>query len=164
MLRLNPSHEPHLKHLPHSRSEASSGATCFHGLTGGVYKTRERIHRGIADPRLLAIPTSCSRVADCNLNWDRLSRLAPSREVATRCTGHCSTCVAQVVRTMLTRRHPRLPPAFTGSPNRVPTRSAGNYWQGLRSLPDLTEHLTTRADDSHAAPVSEFPKGAPSYL
>ncbi|EDM70191.1 hypothetical protein RAZWK3B_00600 [Roseobacter sp. AzwK-3b] len=24
----------------------------------------------------------------------------------------------------------------------------------MRSLPDLTEHLTTRADDSHAAPVT----------
>jgi hypothetical protein len=48
------------------------GATYSHGLTGGVYKTRERIHRSSADLRLLAIPTSCSRVADCNLNWDRL--------------------------------------------------------------------------------------------
>ena len=38
------------------------------GVTGGVYKARERIHRGLADPRLLAIPTSCSRVADCNPN------------------------------------------------------------------------------------------------
>jgi len=30
----------------------------FRGLTGGVYKTRERIHRAIADARLLAIPAS----------------------------------------------------------------------------------------------------------
>ena len=37
---------------------AISGATNSRGVTGGVYKTRERIHRGIADPRLLAIPTS----------------------------------------------------------------------------------------------------------
>ena len=28
------------------------------GLTGGEYRTRERIHRGMADPRLLAIPAS----------------------------------------------------------------------------------------------------------
>ena len=35
-----------------------SGAPNFHGLTGGVYKARERIHRVIADTRLLAIPTS----------------------------------------------------------------------------------------------------------
>ena len=36
----------------------ASGALNFHGLTGGVYKARERIHRVIADTRLLAIPTS----------------------------------------------------------------------------------------------------------
>ena len=41
-----------------------------HGVTGGEYKTRERIHRSIADLRLLAIPTSCSRVADYNPNWE----------------------------------------------------------------------------------------------
>ena len=35
-----------------------SGPPNFHGLTGGVYKVRERIHRIIADMRLLAIPTS----------------------------------------------------------------------------------------------------------
>jgi hypothetical protein len=27
--------------------------------------------------------------------------------------------------------------------------------RGLRSLRDLTQHLTTRADDSHAAPVTD---------
>ena len=51
---------------------ATSGADDSGGVTGGVYKARERIHRGLADPRLLAIPASCSRVADCNPNWDRL--------------------------------------------------------------------------------------------
>ena len=35
---------------------------------GGVYKARERIHRGVADPRLLATPPSWSRVADSNPN------------------------------------------------------------------------------------------------
>ncbi len=40
-----------------------------------------------------------------------------------------------------------------------PALPAGNYAQGLRSLRDLTQHLTTRADDSHAAPVLEFPEG-----
>ena len=58
----------------------TSGAVNFHGVTGGVYKTRERIHRDMADSRLLAIPTSCSRVADCNPNWDRLFGISsPSR-------------------------------------------------------------------------------------
>ena len=32
----------------------TSGAPGFHGLTGGVYKARERIHRAMADARLLA--------------------------------------------------------------------------------------------------------------
>ena len=39
-----------------------------HGVTGGEYKTRERIHRSNADLRLLAIPASCSRVAENNPN------------------------------------------------------------------------------------------------
>ena len=37
---------------------AASGANNSRGVTGGVYKTRERIHRSIADLRLLAIPAS----------------------------------------------------------------------------------------------------------
>jgi len=47
---------------------ATSGAPCFRGLTGGVYKAQEHIHRSIADLRLLAIPASCRRIAACNLN------------------------------------------------------------------------------------------------
>jgi hypothetical protein len=44
------------------------GMASSHGVTGGVYKARERIHRSMADLRLLAIPTSCRRVSACNLN------------------------------------------------------------------------------------------------
>src|SRR5207244_12541425 len=50
-------------------------------------------------------------------------------------------------------RHPHLPPGY---PWRSPASSTfryGNTGQGLRSLRDLTQHLTTRADDSHAAPI-----------
>ena len=50
----------------------TSGALSFRGLTRGVYKAQEHIHRGVADPRLLAIPTSCRRVAAYNPNWGRL--------------------------------------------------------------------------------------------
>jgi hypothetical protein len=46
----------------------TSGETSFHDVTGGVYKTRERIHGTVADVPLLAIPASCRRVAACNLN------------------------------------------------------------------------------------------------
>ena len=45
------------------------GTPCLGGLTGGVYKAREHIHRGVADPRLLAIPTSRRRVAASDPNW-----------------------------------------------------------------------------------------------
>ena len=51
---------------------ATWDAPPFRGLTGGVYKAQEHIHRGIADPRLLAIPASCGRVAAHNPNLDRL--------------------------------------------------------------------------------------------
>ena len=51
---------------------ATLGAPRFRGLTGGVYKAQEHIHRGMADPRLLAIPTSWGRVAAPNPDWDRL--------------------------------------------------------------------------------------------
>jgi hypothetical protein len=36
-----------------------------------------------------------------------------------------------------------------------PALPAGNIGQGLRSLRDLTQHLTTRADDSHAPPIAD---------
>ena len=46
----------------------TSGMASSHSVTGGVYKARERIHRRMADRRLLAIPASCRRVAACNPN------------------------------------------------------------------------------------------------
>jgi len=46
----------------------TSGKNNSRDVTGGVYKARERIHDSIADLSLLAIPASCSRVADYNLN------------------------------------------------------------------------------------------------
>ena len=60
----------------------ASGEINSHGVTGGEYKTRERIHRSIADLRLLAIPTSWSRVADSNPNWEMFYGFAPPRGIA----------------------------------------------------------------------------------
>ena len=54
----------------------TSGAANSHGVTGGVYKARERIHRDNADSRLLAIPTSRSRVADSDPDYDLLSGIS----------------------------------------------------------------------------------------
>ena len=63
LLRLLPCHRTY----PSSNTEVS-GIPGFLEVTGGEYRTRERIHRGIADPRLLAIPTSWRQVAASNLN------------------------------------------------------------------------------------------------
>ena len=69
LLRLHPSRQPHLRCLrPLRVRSAASGAINSHDVTGGVYKARERIQGVVADTPLLAIPASCSRVADYNLN------------------------------------------------------------------------------------------------
>ena len=60
---------------PNITSGASSKSTS-HGLTGGEYKTQEQIHRDMSDSRLLAIPTSCRRVAAYNPDWDRLYEIS----------------------------------------------------------------------------------------
>ena len=54
--------------LGRSLRSRTSSAPGFHGLTGGVYKARERIHRAMADARLLANPASWGRVADPSPN------------------------------------------------------------------------------------------------
>jgi len=55
-----------------------------------------------ADPRLLAIPASRSRVADCDPNWGGFWGFAPPRGFAARCRPHCNTCVALGIRAMMT--------------------------------------------------------------
>ena len=88
--------------LANKVSSPASGPPSFHRVTGGVYKARERIHRGVADPRLLAIPTSWRRIAASNPNWGRFLRFAPPRGIASFCTGHCSTCAALGIKAMRT--------------------------------------------------------------
>ena len=53
---------------PLAVGQPALGTPCLGGLTGGVYKAREHIHRGVADPRLLAIPASRRRVAASDPN------------------------------------------------------------------------------------------------
>ena len=48
LLRLHPSQQPRLRQLsPLLVKSLTSGVAGSHGVTGGVYKTRERIHRDI---------------------------------------------------------------------------------------------------------------------
>ena len=77
------------------------GRSDFNILDLPVQVNLERIHRIMADIRLLAIPASRSRVADSDPNCDRLYRFAPAHAVAALCNDHCSTCVAQDVRAVM---------------------------------------------------------------
>ncbi len=52
-------------------SSEPSGISDSLDLTGGEYKTRERIQRAVADTRLLANPASWGRIAAPNPNWGR---------------------------------------------------------------------------------------------
>ena len=48
LLRLHPNHRPYLGRLPPLRVSAATSSTAgFRDVTGGVYKARERIHRGV---------------------------------------------------------------------------------------------------------------------
>ena len=48
LLRLHPSRRPLLRRFPlQAVGSPTSGANDFHGVTGGVYKAWERIHRGM---------------------------------------------------------------------------------------------------------------------
>ena len=58
--------------FPRGVRPPASGVANSRGVTGGVYKARERIHRSIADLRLLATPPSWRRVSASNPNRDAL--------------------------------------------------------------------------------------------
>src|SRR5690606_37543248 len=140
----------------------TSGTPGFHGVTGGVYKARERIHRGVADPRLLAIPASCGRVAARNPNLGQVSGIRSTLRSRSPLSWPwwdvCSP--GRKGHDDLTSSPPSsgLTPAVPRESSALPVSNTG---QGLRSLRDLTQHLTTRADDSHAAPVHVLRRGLP---
>ena len=48
LLRLHPNHQADRRRLlPQGVRSTTSGPPNFRGVTGGVYKARERIHRGV---------------------------------------------------------------------------------------------------------------------
>ena len=61
----------------------------------GTYSPRH------SDSRLLAIPASCSRVADYSPNWDVIFGICSPSRVRFPLLRHCSTCVAQIIRGMM---------------------------------------------------------------
>ncbi len=81
--------------------------------------------------------------------------------VVSLCPYHCCARVAQRIRGIQTYRCLHLPPCFQGSPYNVPNPQKcvdSNCRYRSRSLPDLTGHLTARADDGHAPPLGSLGK------
>ena len=81
---------------------ATSGATHSHGVTGGVYKARERSHRDILIHDSERFRLHAVELQTAIRTTIGLMGLAPPRGLATLCTDHCSTCVALAVRAMMT--------------------------------------------------------------
>jgi hypothetical protein len=93
-------------------------------------------------------PSICTRVG--------FRGLASPFGVASHCPYHCCARVAQEIRAVLTYRSLHLPLPFGSSPSSVRDHHCwlvSNWTHRSRSLPDLTGHLTARADDGHAAPL-----------
>ncbi len=83
-------------------SITTSGAANFRGVTGGVYKARERIH-----PIMLIWDYKRFQLHEVELQTSIRTEacflgLAHSHELATLCTDHCSTCVALGIKAMRT--------------------------------------------------------------
>ena len=81
---------------------STSGATHSHGVTGGVYKARERIHRDILIRDYSRFGLHAVELQTAIRTTIGFMGLAPPRGLATLCTDHCSTCVALAVRAMMT--------------------------------------------------------------
>src|SRR5699024_2154534 len=79
----------------------TSGVANSRGVTGGVYKARERIHRGmlIRDYYRFLLPVG--ELQPTFRTENGFVRFAPPCGFAALCSIHCSTCVAQVIRGMI---------------------------------------------------------------
>jgi hypothetical protein len=92
---------------------------------------------------------------------DVVRGLASPFGVASHCHDHCCARVAQEIRAVQTCRSLHLPPPYGGSLHSVLAHSyerVSNGERRSRSLPDLTGHLTARADGGHATPLGSSVK------
>ena len=80
----------------------TSGIPHSHGVTGGVYKTRERIHRSMLTCDYQRFRLHALELQSAIRTTIGFLGLAPPRGLATLCTDHCMTCEALVIRAMRT--------------------------------------------------------------
>ena len=88
--------------LPKEVGSLTSGSGSFRGVTGGVYKARERIHRGVLIRDYSRFRLHAVELQTAIRTTTGFLRFAPPRGFAALCTGHCSTCVALPIRAMMT--------------------------------------------------------------
>ena len=81
---------------------AFSGTACFHGVTGGVYKTRERIHRGMLIRDYWRFRLHVVEFQTTIRTEARFVGFLPPHDFRSVCTSHCRTCVALDIRAMMT--------------------------------------------------------------
>src|SRR5699024_4068104 len=93
-----------------SVTSPASGVTDSSGVTGGVYKARERIHRGMLIRDYWRFLLHAGELQPTIRTENGFMGFAWRHHLAACCTIHCSTCVAQVIRGMMICRHPHLPP------------------------------------------------------
>ena len=90
----------------------ASGISDSHGVTGGVYKTRERIHRSMLICDYERFQLHVVELQTTIRTGTLFLGFACLRRVASLCLRHCITCVAQIISGMMILRHPRLPPGY----------------------------------------------------
>ena len=80
----------------------ASGIPDSDGVTGGVYKARERIHRAVLMRDYLRFQLHCVWFQFFFCFSAGFLRFAPPRGLASLCACHCSTCVALDIGALLT--------------------------------------------------------------
>ena len=79
----------------------ASGVINSHGVTGGVYKARERIHRDMLIRDYERFQLHVVELQTTIRTENGFMGFASPRGFASLCSIHCSTCVAQVIRGMM---------------------------------------------------------------
>ena len=82
--------------------QTSSGEPHSHGVTGGVYKTRERIHRGMLIRDYQRFRLHAVELQTAIRTTIGFLGLASSHDFAALCSDHCMTCDALAIRAMRT--------------------------------------------------------------
>ena len=103
LLRLHPPHKAYLRQRPPLRVRLPASGTLYSdGVTGGVYKARERIHRIVLICDYQRFQLHEVGFQTSIRTTIAFLRFAPHHCFASLCFNHCSTCVALDIRAMMT--------------------------------------------------------------